>query len=329
MAPLLVQDYKLMEQKPNAAAAHGAFTVTHGIAHWTKASLFSHAGKKTECLARFSTPGAERTPLGFDLRFFTEEGDWDLVGTSIPVHFVRDPSIEPPPRVRDFWPLSPESLHYITLLFSDRGAPSSYHQINGYPRQTFRLINANNEPVWCKFHCKTMQGATSLTRAHAGNSLPKWCLAAQIMTEAEAATLEYNPFNLTKIWPQSRFPLHEVGILELNRAAEAAQEDFDPAKLVPGISRPPAQATPAGSSDNDDYSQPGNLFRLMIAAERERLIFNLVAAMQGVPEPILLRQICQFFLCDPAYGKLIADGLGLSLDQALAPELVRPKTAIG
>ncbi len=318
-----------MEQKPNTAAAYGAFTVTHDISHWTKANLFSHAGKKTECLARFSTLDAERAPLGFDLRFFTEEGDWDLVGTNIPVHFVRDPGIAPPRNVRDFWPLSPESLHYITLLFSDRGDPLSYLHTNGYPRQTFRLIDANDEPAWCKFHCKTMQGATNLTHAHAGSNLATWRLAAQIVTEAEAAKLEYNPFDLTKVWPQSRFPLHEVGILELNRAAEAGPEPFDPANLVPGIGYPPAHAPQSGAPNDDDYAQPGNLFRLMNAPEREHLIANLVAAMQGVPEPILLRQIAQFFLCDPAYGKLTADGLGLSLDQALAPDLVRAKTTIG
>jgi catalase len=321
-----MQDYYLMQQTPDTSGAYGAFTLTHDISHWTKASLFSHTGKQTECFARFSTLDDERAPRGFDVKFFTAEGDWDLAGTNIPVHFARDPRTDPPRHVSGFWPLSPESLHYITLLFSDRGAPDGYRHMHGYANRTVSLTNSENKLAWCKFHFKTMQGIRSAAHEHPGRDLddaiaagnfPKWRVFVQILTETDK--LDYNPFDPTKVWPHSQFPLHEVGIIELNRApAGAGKEAFDPANLVPGIGHPPENVLHAPA--DDDYAQPGNLFRLMSPPERERLIANLVSIMQGVPELVLLKQIAHFFLCDPAYGKLVADGLGLSLDQALAPE---------
>ncbi len=316
-------------QQAGTSLVYGAFTVTHGLSRWTQAGLFSEPGDKTECLVRFSTPDAEHTPHSFFVRFFSKDGPFDIAGSNIPVQFSRQPGLRPPTIATDFWPLRPESLHYITLLFSDRGTPSDAPRRNGYASHIFSLTNSESQLVWCKFHFKTTQPITNLTHAQAGN-FPNWRLHAQIMTQAEADALEFNPFDPTKIWPQSRFPLHEAGIIELNRPpAEAGPEAFDPTNLVPGIGYPPENLLLASPAGNDEYAQPGNLFRLMSPPERDHLIGNLVATMKGVPKHILLKQIAHFFLCDPAYGKGIADGLGLSLDQALAPESVRPKTAIG
>ncbi len=305
-----------MEQKPGTAAAYGVFTLTHDLSHWTQASLFSGSGKQTECLALFSTPSAERAPIGLDVKFFTDEGRWDITGSNVPVQFSRDPSRTPPVIAKDFWPLSPESLHYITLLFSDRGAPANYRHMHGYPRQTFTLTSSENNRTWAKFRFHSMQPATSAVH----ESTAAWRLSVQVMTEAEAGQLEFSPFDPTKIWPRSRFPPHEAGIMELNPIpAEAGPEAFDPANIVPGIGYPPENLLHPPAPGGDDYAQPGNLFRLMNTSEREHLTANLVATMRGLPEHILLQQIAHFFLCDPAYGKLIAGGLGLSLDQALAP----------
>jgi catalase len=307
----------MMAQKPGTAAARGIFSLTHDLSPWTHASLFSGSGKQTECLARFSPPDAERAPTRFDLSLFTDEGRWDITGTNIPAQFSREPSRTPPVIAKDFWPLSPESPHYITLLFSDRGAPANYRQMHGYPRQTFLLTNSQNNRTWAKFCFHSLQPAASA--AH--ESTAAWRLSVQLMTQAEADKLEFNPFDPTKIWPHSRFPPHEAGIMELNPIpAEAVPNAFHPARLIPSIGYPPENPTHPPAPRSDDYAQPGNLFRLMSQAGRERLVDNLAAAMKGVPEPVLLHEIAHFFLCDPAYGKGVAGALGLSLDHALAPD---------
>ncbi len=299
--PLLVQDWQLFEKHAHfnreripervvhakGSAAFGTLTVTHNITPYTKAKVFSEVGKQTECLLRFSTVAgergaadAERDVRGFALKFYTEDGNWDLVGNNTPVFFVRDPykfpdfihtqkrdprtNLRNPTAMWDFWSLSPESLHQVTILFSDRGLPKSYRHMNGYGSHTYSLINAENRRVWVKFHFKTVQGIECLTdQAAAGlvggdreshqrdlydsierGDFPKWKVYIQVMTEEEAESAPFNPFDLTKVWPHGEYPLIEVGVLELNRNpenyfAEVEQASFSPANVVPGISHSP------------------------------------------------------------------------------------------
>jgi catalase len=299
--PLLVQDWQLFEKHAHfnreripervvhakGSGAYGTFNVTNDITKYTKARIFSEVGKKTECLARFSTVAgergaadAERDVRGFALKFYTEEGNWDLVGNNTPVFFVRDPykfpdfihtqkrdpktNLRSPTAMWDFWSLSPESLHQVTILFSDRGLPKSYRHMNGHGSHTYSFINARDERYWIKFHFKTMQGIHNLTEeeaerivgrdreshqrdlfeAIAKGEFPKWRLMVQVMPEGEAEKTPYNPFDLTKVWPHGDYPLIEVGVLELNRNpenyfAEVEQSAFSPANVVPGIGHSP------------------------------------------------------------------------------------------
>lgn len=299
--PLLMQDYQLLEklahqnreripERPVHAkgwGAHGVLTVTHDITKYTKAKIFSAVGKKTELIARFSTVAgelgaadAERDVRGFAVKYYTEEGNWDLVGNNTPVFFVRDPykfpdfihtqKRHPKTNLRsttamwDFWSLSPESLHQVTILFSDRGLPTSVRHINGYGSHTYSFINAKNERHWVKFHYKTQQGHQHWTNAEAAavvgrtrestqedlfnaiesKNFPKWTLQIQIMTEKQADELNFNPFDLTKVWPHKEFPVMEVGVMELNRNpdnyfAEIEQLAFAPSNIIPGISFSP------------------------------------------------------------------------------------------
>jgi catalase len=299
--PLLVQDWQLFEKHAHfnreripervvhakGSAAYGRFTVTGDITKYTKAKLFSEIGKQTETFLRFSTVAgergaadAERDVRGWALKFYTDKGNWDLVGNNTPVFFVRDPykfpdfihtqkrdprtNLRNPTAMWDFWSLSPESLHQVTILFSDRGVPKSYRHMNGYGSHTYSLINAESERFWVKFHFKTLQGIETLSEAAAaaivagdreshqrdlfaaieGGDHPKWRVMVQVMPEAEAETTPYNPFDLTKVWPHGDYPLIEVGILELNRNpenyhAEVEQASFSPANVVPGISHSP------------------------------------------------------------------------------------------
>lgn len=303
--PLLMQDVQLLEQMQHfnreripervvhakGSGAYGTFTVTHDITKYTKASIFSQVGKTTELFLRFSTVAgergaadAERDVRGFAVKFYTDEGNWDMVGNNTPVFFVRDPykfanfihtqKRDPKTNVRemdmqwDFWSQCPESLHQVTILFSDRGLPASYRHVNGYGSHTYSLINAAGERVWCKFHFKTNQGIENwmdekaagviagdreshqrdlFTAIHKGD-FPSWTLKIQVMTQAEAeawsAKTGWNPFDLTKVWPHADFPLIEVGQMELNRNpenyhAEVEQAAFKPSALVPGISSSP------------------------------------------------------------------------------------------
>ena len=245
------------------SAAYGTFTVTHDISKYTKAKIFSQVGKKTELVLRFSTVAgergaadAERDIRGFSVKFYTEEGNWDLVGNNTPVFFLRDPlkfpdlnrAVKRDPRTNmrsaennwDFWTLLPEALHQVTIVMSDRGIPKSYRHMHGFGSHTFSFINASNERFWVKFHLRTQQGIQNLSDAEAAaivahdresaqrdlldaidsKDFPRWNLQVQIMPEKEAATYHLNPFDLTKVWPHKDYPLMDVGVLELNRNPE-------------------------------------------------------------------------------------------------------------
>ncbi len=295
--PLLLQDYQLIEklahqnreripERPVHAKGWGAFgtlTITGDITKYTKAAIFGKVGGRTDMIARFSTVAgeagaadAERDVRGFALKFYTEQGNWDLVGNNTPVFFVRDPlkfpdfihtqkrhpksNLRSPTAMWDFWSLSPESLHQVTILMSDRGLPTDVRHVNGYGSHTYSFINARNERFWVKFHFKTMQGHKHWTNAEAAEvvgrtrestqedlfgaiengQFPKWKMQVQIMPEADADKTPYNPFDLTKVWPHKDYPVIDVGIMELNRNpenyfAEIEQVAFAPSNIVPGI----------------------------------------------------------------------------------------------
>jgi catalase len=451
--PLLMQDYQLIEKLAHqnreripertvhakGSGAFGTLTITHDITRFSKAKVFSAIGNKTECLLRFSTVAgergaadAERDVRGWALKFYTDEGNWDLVGNNTPVFFVRDPLKFPDfihtqkrhPRTNmrssiamwDFWSLSPESLHQVTILMSDRGLPLSYRHTNGYGSHTYSLINAQGERFWVKFHFKTRQGIKTMTNregeqviakdressqkdlyeAIENGDFPKWDVKIQVMPELEAETYHINPFDLTKVWPHADYPLIDVGVLELNRNPEnyfqeIEQSAFSPSNIVPGIGFSPDKMLQArifsyadahryrvgtwyeaipvnrpknpvytyhadgpmnfqkpvprdayyepnsfggpkedhgfnepplkisGDADrynhregNDDYTQPGNLFRLMSAEQKRQLCSNIAEAMTGVPQHIIERQLVHFDKADPAYG----DGVRAALKTA-------------
>jgi catalase len=299
--PVLMEDYLLFEKMAQfnreripervvhakGAGAYGTFTVTEDITKYTSAKLFSKVGKQTEVLARFSTVAGEkgsadtaRDPRGFSVKFYTEEGNWDMTGNNTPIFFVRDPlkfgdfihsqkrlpgtNLRSPTVMWDFWSLSPESLHQVTILMSDRGTPDGYRHMHGFSSHTFSLINAQGERFYVKWHFLTMQGIKNLTAEQADElagkdpdyatrdlfeaiergDFPKWKVYVQIMPEAEAETYHIHPFDLTKIWPHKDYPLHEVGVMELNRNprnyfAEIEQAAFSPVNIVPGMGYSP------------------------------------------------------------------------------------------
>ena len=455
--PLLVQDWQLFEKHAHfnreripervvhakGSAAYGTLRITGDISRYTKAQALQ-PGTVSECFLRFSTVAgesgaadAERDVRGFALKVYTEEGNWDLVGNNTPVFFVRDPykfpdfihtqkrdprtNLRNPTAMWDFWSQSPESLHQITILMSDRGAPKSYRHMNGYGSHTFSLINEDNERFWVKFHFKTMQGIECLTDEEVAGLIgtdreshqrdlhdaiekgdyPRWRFCVQVMPEKDTEKRRYNPFDLTKVWPHGDYPLIEVGVLELNRNpqnyfAEVEQASFSPANVVPGIGHSPDkmlqfrifsyadahryrlgvnyESLPvnrprcpvhtyhrdglmrfdgneggavnyepnrfdgpvedpkfkepplriSGDADrydhregNDDYTQAGNLYRLMTGEEQMRLMDNIARAMQGVPKEILRRQIAHFHRADSAYGAGVSCRVGVEvlLDQ--------------
>lgn len=263
------------------SGAFGAFTVTHDISKWSKASLFSEIGKQTEMFVRFSTVAgergaadAERDIRGFAMKFYTDEGNWDLAGNNTPVFFFRDPMLFPDlnhavkrdPRTNmrsnqnywDFWSMLPEALHQVTIVMSDRGIPAGYRFMNGYGSHAFSLINANNERVWTKFIFKTEQGHKHFTDQEAQEvvakdressqrdlyeaiekgEFPRWKMYVQIMTEEQALKHENNPFDLTKVWYHKDYPLHEVGYFELNRNPENYFQDVEQAAFNPANTVP-------------------------------------------------------------------------------------------
>jgi catalase len=258
------------------SGAYGTFTVTQDISRYSKAKIFSQIGKKTELFARFSTVAgergaadAERDIRGFALKFYTEEGNWDMVGNNTPVFFLRDPlkfpdlnhAVKRDPRTNmrsaknnwDFWTSLPEALHQVTIVMSDRGIPASYRHMHGFGSHTFSLINAKKERFWVKFHFVCQQGIKNLTDAEAEamvgkcreshqrdlyesiekGDFPRWKLCFQIMPEKDAATCPYHPFDLTKVWLHKDYPLIEVGMLELNRNPENYFAEVEQAAFNP------------------------------------------------------------------------------------------------
>ncbi len=464
--PLLLQDYQLIEKLAHqnrervpervvhakGSGAYGTFTVTNDLSKYTKAKVFSQVGKTTDILLRFSTVAgergaadAERDVRGFAVKFYTEDGNWDLVGNNTPVFFIRDPlkfpdfirtqKRHPKTNLRsatamwDFWSLSPESLHQVTILFSDRGLPQGYRHMNGYGSHTFSLWNDAGERHWVKFHFKTLDGhkhwsndegnaIIAVDRESAQRDLfeaiergqgPKWRVCVQIMPEIDAETTPYNPFDVTKVWPHKDYPLIEVGIAKLNRNpehyfAEIEQSSFSPSNVVPGIGFSPDKMlqgrifayadahryrigthyealpvntpkTPVNSyhadgamrfdapkgtdayyepnsfggpveapsakepplrisgdaqrydhrAGNDDYGQVKALFDILGPEQQQRLYGNIAAAMQGVPQEIVERQVTHFNRVDPAYGA----GVKAALARRKLPPNSDPVSASG
>lgn len=291
------------------SAAYGTFTVTHDITKYTKADIFSDIGKTTDLFTRFTTVAgergaadAERDIRGFAIKFYTQEGNWDLVGNNTPVFFLRDPlkfpdlnhAVKRDPRTNmrsaqnnwDFWTGLPEALHQVTIVMSDRGIPATYRHMHGFGSHTFSMINADNERVWVKFHLKSNQGIENLTDGEAeavigknreshqadlyyaieeGNN-PSWTLKIQVMTEEQANNSSYNPFDLTKVWPHGDYPLIEVGVLELNRNPDNYFAEVEQSAFNP------ANVVP-GISFSPDKMLQGRLFSYG-DAQRYRLGVN-------------------------------------------------------
>nr|XP_034196102.1 catalase [Osmia lignaria] len=299
--PILLQDYVYLDEMSHfdreripervvhakGAGAFGYFEVTNDITKYSKASVFSQVGKRTPIAVRFSSVGGEsgsadtvRDPRGFAVKFYTEDGIWDLVGNNTPIFFVKDPIFfpsfihtqkrNPVTHLKDadmFWDflsLRPESTHQVLFLFSDRGIPDGHRHMNGYGSHTFKLVNANNEVVYCKFHYKTDQGIKNipvdkaaelsasdpdysirdLYNAIASHRYPTWSFSIQVMTPSQAKNFKWNPFDVTKVWPHKEFPLIPVGKLVLDRNpenyfADVEQIAFDPAHMIPGIEPSP------------------------------------------------------------------------------------------
>ncbi|XP_045561643.1 catalase isoform X1 [Salmo salar] len=299
--PLLVQDTPFIDEMAHfdreripervvhakGGGAFGYFEVTHDISRYCKAKVFEHVGKTTPIAIRFSTVAGEsgsadtvRDPRGFAVKFYTDEGNWDLTGNNTPIFFIRDAMLFPsfihsqkrnpqthlkdPDMVWDFWSLRPECMHQVSFLFSDRGLPDGFRHMNGYGSHTFKLVNADCQPVYCKFHYKTNQGIKNmkpedaerlastdpdyairdLYTSIANGEFPSWSFYIQIMTFDQAEKFQWNPFDLTKVWSHKEYPLILVGRLVLNRNptnyfAEIEQLAFDPSNMPPGIEPSP------------------------------------------------------------------------------------------
>ena len=288
--PILLQDYYLHEKLAHfnreripervvhakGTGAYGTFKVIGNISKYTKAKLFSKIDNSCRVFVRFSTVGGEkgsadteRDPRGFAVKFYTEDGNWDLVGNNTPVFFIKDPKKFPDfihtqkrdPKTNlksakmmwDFWSLNPESLHQVMILFSDRGTPDGYRFMNGYGSHTFSMINSKNIRVWVKFHFKTQQGIKTLTAQQAEEfkgkdpdyaqrdlveaiekgDFPKWTLKIQVMTGEQAKKFRWNPFDITKVWPHKEFPLIEAGVMELNEIPANYYADVEQAAFAP------------------------------------------------------------------------------------------------
>lgn len=288
--PMLLQDVWFLEKLAHfdreviperrmhakGSGAFGTFTVTHDITRFTRAKIFSQVGKKTDMFARFSTVAgergaadAERDIRGFALKFYTEEGNWDMVGNNTPVFYLRDPLkfpdlnhvVKRDPRTNlrnmaykwDFFSHLPESLHQLTIDVSDRDLPQSFRHMHGFGSHTYSFINGNNERFWVKFHFRCQQGIANLMDDEAEQLIgkdressqrdlfnaiekgdyPRWNLQIQVMPETDAAKVPYNPFDLTKVWPHADYPLMDVGYFELNRNPENYFSDVEQAAFSP------------------------------------------------------------------------------------------------
>jgi catalase len=299
--PVLMQDVHLLEKLAHfdreripervvhakGAGAYGYFEVSADVTKYTQAKFLSKIGKRTEVFARFSTVGGERgssdaarDPRGFAVKFYTEEGNYDFVGNNTPVFFIRDPlkfadfihtqkrhpatNLPNPDMFWDFLSLTPESIHQVTILFSDRGTPANYRHMNGYSSHTFKWYNDKGEQFWVQYHFKTDQGIKNLTRSestrlcgedpdHATRDLydaikkgdyPSWTLEMQILPFEKAKDFPWDIFDITKVWPHKDAPPIKVGKLVLNRNpvnyfAEVEQAAFCPGNVVPGIALSP------------------------------------------------------------------------------------------
>lgn len=288
--PLLLQDFILHEKLAHfnreripervvhakGSAAYGTFTVNEDISRYTKAKLFNQVGKQTKVLLRFSTVGgekgsadSERDPRGFAIKFYTEDGNWDLVGNNTPVFFIKDPKKFPDfihtqkrdpytncksaSMLWDFWSLNPESLHQVMFLMSDRGTPYGFRHMNGFGSHTYSMLNAEGESVYVKFHFKTQQGIKNFSASQAremkaedpdfaqrdllssidNGDFPKWTMKIQVMSLDQANSSSVNPFDLTKVWSQKEFPLIEVGVLELNENPQNYFAEVEQAAFAP------------------------------------------------------------------------------------------------
>ena len=288
--PILLEDAWLIEKLAHfdreviperrmhakGSGAYGHFTVTHDVTNYTCAKLFSEIGKQTEVFVRFSTVAgergaadAERDIRGFAVKFYTEEGNWDLVGNNTPVFFIRDPlqfpdlnhSVKRDPQTNlrspqtnwDFWTMLPEALHQVTIVMSDRGIPATYRHMHGFGSHTYSLINEKGKRVWVKYHWRTQQGIKNLTNEEAASivahdreshqrdlfdaiergDFPRWTLYFQIMTEEQSSFYKENPFDITKVWSHKEYPLIEVGVLELNRNPENYFAEVEQAAFNP------------------------------------------------------------------------------------------------
>ncbi|CAB3748572.1 catalase [Paraburkholderia humisilvae] len=331
--PALLQDVWLIEKLAHfareviperrmhakGAGAHGTFTVTHDITKYTRAKIFSQIGKKTPMFARFSTVAgergaadAERDIRGFSLKFYTEEGNWDMVGNNTPVFFFRDPlkfpdlnhAIKRDPRTGmrsaqnqwDFWTQLPEAFHQVTIVMSDRGIPKSFRHMHGFGSHTYSFINAQNERFWVKFHFRTQQGIQNLSDQEAAavcatdresnqrdlyesierGEFPRWTLYVQIMPEKQAGSYHVNPFDLTKVWPKKDYPLIEVGVVELNRNPENFFAETEQAGFAPSNVVP-------GIGFSPDKMLQGRLFSYA-DAQRYRLGANYYQIPVNAPK---------------------------------------------
>ena len=299
--PALMQDLHLLDKlghfdreripervvHAKGAGAHGYFEVTSDVSRYTRAKFLSEVGKRTDLFVRFSTVGgergsadSERDPRGFAVKFYTEEGNYDLVGNNTPVFFLRDPlkfpdfihtqkrnpatNLKDPDMFWDFLSLTPESIHQVTILFSDRGTPRSYRQMNGYGSHTFMWYNQDGEHFWVKYHFKTEQGIRNFTNDEAAHmraidpdcttrdlyeaiargDCPAWRLQVQMMTPEQADGYRFDPFDVTKVWPHADVPPMSIGRMVLDRNpenyfAEVEQAAFSPSNFVPGIGPSP------------------------------------------------------------------------------------------
>ena len=288
--PALLQDVWLLEKLAHfdreviperrmhakGAGAHGTFTVTHDISRFTKAKLFAQVGKQTPIFARFSTVAgergaadAERDIRGFALKFYTDEGNWDMVGNNTPVFFFRDPlrfpdlnhAIKRDPRTGlrsaesnwDFWSLLPEALHQVTIVMSERGIPRTFRHMHGFGSHTYSFINSQNQRHWVKFHFRSQQGIENLTDSEAQDlvgkdrethqrdlfnsieqgNFPRWKFSIQVMDDVQAKAYPFNPFDLTKVWSKADYPLIDVGSFELNQNPENFFAEVEQAAFSP------------------------------------------------------------------------------------------------
>ena len=421
------------------SAAYGTFTLTKSLSDYTIADFLQTEGQQTPVFLRFSTVGGgqdssdyARDPRGFAVKFYTQQGNWDMVGNNTPVFFLRDgikfpdfihsqkknprTNLPDPQAVYEFWANNPQSLHQATILMSDRGIPASYRHVNGYSSHTLSFWNDNGERYWVKWHFKTNQGIQTLTNEEAvtkpafgaqqdlvesidKGDFPSWTVKVQIMTEAQAQDYYINPFDVTKVWPHSDFPLIEIGQLELNRNvdnffAENEQAAFAPSNLVPGIGASPdrmlqarliayqdaqryrmganynqipvnaprcpvhhyqrdgafaginpavagsganfypndraEQGAPAevpdvaeppmpleqdawlgihDNRDDDNFSQAGDLFRLMSPCQKGQLVHNIAAGLHQCTDDVQQRMLAQYEQADPQYAAMVKQAI--------------------